>query len=318
MHLGAADSIDLHGLAEVQDHALSTRILPCEALDESLVPFLYGGGFHIGGWILRCAALSQDPARDGIWSRGADRCAFFDLLPAAISAAGGSGSRRALVFPIAALGGLLIFDIGEAASRFSTSGTGSTVGRVSASLLIVHSTFDGTAIFAASTISLKMGLVVGLGVVAHDICDGLNTVLLSTRGQKPQWPDYAFLAVDALAPIAGWIDCCAPVCYFTGCGHVLPQFGGGLLSVHCNLQSAARRQANSSQINCSMSWARRFLARVVPDENAWSAPMTGGYKIRVFRVVESDFHPSKNGRQSESVPHHQAVNLKTMVILVAT
>lgn len=129
--------------------------------------------------------------------------AFFDLLPAALSAANGSGSGRTLVFPIAALGGLLIFGIGEAASRFSTSGAGRTAGRVSASLLIVHSALDGTAIFAASTISLKMGLVVGLGVVAHDICDGLNTVLLSTSGQKPRWSDYVFLAVDAAAPIAG-------------------------------------------------------------------------------------------------------------------
>jgi ZIP family zinc transporter len=69
--------------------------------------------------------------------------------------------------------------------------------------LIVHSTLDGTAICAASTISLQMGLIVGLGIVAHDICDGLNTVLLSTAGQTPRWSDYAFLALDAGAPIAG-------------------------------------------------------------------------------------------------------------------
>jgi zinc transporter ZupT len=48
-----------------------------------------------------------------------------------------------------------------------------------------------------------MGLIVGLGVVAHDICDGLNTILLSTGGQKPRWSDYSFLALDAVAPIAG-------------------------------------------------------------------------------------------------------------------
>jgi zinc transporter ZupT len=48
-----------------------------------------------------------------------------------------------------------------------------------------------------------MGLIVGLGIVAHDICDGLNTVLLSTHGGSPEWKDYGFLTLDALAPIAG-------------------------------------------------------------------------------------------------------------------
>jgi zinc transporter ZupT len=67
----------------------------------------------------------------------------------------------------------------------------------------VHSILDGTAIFAASTISLQLGLIVGLGVVAHDICDGLNTILLATGAEKPGWTDYGFLALDAVAPIAG-------------------------------------------------------------------------------------------------------------------
>jgi zinc transporter ZupT len=48
-----------------------------------------------------------------------------------------------------------------------------------------------------------MGLIVGLGVVAHDICDGLNTILLATGGRRASWSDYGFLALDALAPIAG-------------------------------------------------------------------------------------------------------------------
>ncbi|MGA8090869.1 MAG: ZIP family metal transporter [Terracidiphilus sp.] len=130
--------------------------------------------------------------------------AFLDLLPSALSAAANTGGPKMLVFLIAALGGLLIFSVGETASHFSTTRRASrTAGRVNACLLIVHSTLDGTAIFAASTISLRMGLIVGLGIVAHDICDGLNTVLLSTAGQKPRSSDYAFLALDAGAPIAG-------------------------------------------------------------------------------------------------------------------
>jgi ZIP family zinc transporter len=129
--------------------------------------------------------------------------AFLDLLPSAISAATNAGGPKMLVFLIAALGGLLIFSVGETTSHFSTIRRASrTTGRVNACLLILHSTLDGTAIFAASTISLQMGLIVGLGIVAHDICDGLNTVLLSAGGLKPGPSDYAFLALDAGAPIA--------------------------------------------------------------------------------------------------------------------
>jgi ZIP family zinc transporter len=130
--------------------------------------------------------------------------ALLGVFPSALSAAESSGSSKLLVFPIAAFDGLLIFCIGEAASRYRANNVGNRVaGRVSASFLVVHSKLDGTAIFAASTTSLQLGLIVGLGVVAHDICDGLNTILLATGTEKPGWTDYGFLALNAVAPIAG-------------------------------------------------------------------------------------------------------------------
>ena len=130
--------------------------------------------------------------------------ASLDLLPSAISAGALRGLGGIYVFAIAALGAALILCIRRVADHSSSHGQEDrTAGRVSASLLVIHSTLDGTAIFAATTISLQIGLIVGLGVVAHDICDGLNTILLSTGGRAPEWKDYGFLALDALAPIAG-------------------------------------------------------------------------------------------------------------------
>ena len=127
-----------------------------------------------------------------------------DLFPSACTAASLEGWARTPVFGIAALGALLIFCLRQVAARFSSRDReGRIAGRVSAALLVVHSALDGTAIFAASTISLQMGMIVGFGVVAHDICDGLNTILLSTGGRAPVWKDYGFLVLDALAPIAG-------------------------------------------------------------------------------------------------------------------
>jgi zinc and cadmium transporter len=56
---------------------------------------------------------------------------------------------------------------------------------------------------AAYSASRAAGLTVACGIVAHDIGDGMNTVLLSTAGEKPGPWDVAFLVADALAPFLG-------------------------------------------------------------------------------------------------------------------
>ncbi len=130
--------------------------------------------------------------------------ACLDLLPAALANAAIRHWPGSVVFECAALGAAVFFSMKRTTGRYARYGKQNrTAGRIGAAILILHSTLDGTAIFAATTISLRMGLIVGLGIVAHDICDGLNTILLSTGGQDPGWKDYAFLALDALAPIAG-------------------------------------------------------------------------------------------------------------------
>jgi ZIP family zinc transporter len=130
--------------------------------------------------------------------------ACFDLIPAAISNAVLSDYPKRFVFEYAGLGASVFFSMHREADQYPKDGSRyRTAGRISAGLLILHSAFDGAAIFAATTVSFRIGLIVGLGIVAHDICDGLNSVLLSTQGNKPEWKDYAFLACDALAPVAG-------------------------------------------------------------------------------------------------------------------
>jgi ZIP family zinc transporter len=69
--------------------------------------------------------------------------------------------------------------------------------------LIMHSTIDGASIAAAALISWRAGVVVAVGIIVHDVTDGLNTILLVTRGGSPEKKDFAFLAADALAPILG-------------------------------------------------------------------------------------------------------------------
>jgi len=56
------------------------------------------------------------------------------------------------------------------------------VGRMSARGIIAHSTMDGASIAATTMISWRMGLIVAVGIIVHDITDGLNTILW------PIWP----------------------------------------------------------------------------------------------------------------------------------
>ena len=70
-------------------------------------------------------------------------------------------------------------------------------------MLIFHSFRDGMAIGAAFSASHAAGYAVACGIAAHDLGDGMNTILLTTRGQKPTWQAYAYLAADALAPLLG-------------------------------------------------------------------------------------------------------------------
>ncbi|MFZ3211679.1 MAG: zinc permease [Terriglobales bacterium] len=132
---------------------------------------------------------------------------FFDLLPEAIEAAGARGwtSRGVLALTVA---GFLIFYLGQRflSLQFCPQGDCEAdrhVGRMSALGLIAHSTIDGASIAAATLISWRIGLVVAVGIIVHDITDGLNTILLVTRGAPASKKDLAYLVADAAAPIVG-------------------------------------------------------------------------------------------------------------------
>ncbi len=78
-----------------------------------------------------------------------------------------------------------------------------TIGRFAGGMMIFHSFRDGMAIGAAFAASHAAGYAVTLGIAAHDLGDGMNTVLLTTGGGRARRADYLFLAADAVAPFAG-------------------------------------------------------------------------------------------------------------------
>jgi ZIP family zinc transporter len=134
---------------------------------------------------------------------------FFDLLPESIEAAQSQGwTIRAMLLVLVI--GFLGFYIAERVLVLHSCPEGDCaneahrrLGRLSAVGLIAHSTLDGAAIGAASLVNLRVAIVVALAIVAHDMSDGLNTMMLVTRGEKAEWTDFLFLGADAIAPVIG-------------------------------------------------------------------------------------------------------------------
>jgi zinc and cadmium transporter len=134
--------------------------------------------------------------------------AFLDLLPEAIALAGGGVMPASNVLALTLLAFLSFLGIENAMDHLVQRGNSAkssrkTVGRMAGAMLIFHSFRDGMAIGAAYAASHPAGYVVAVGIAAHDLGDGMNTVILSTGGEEPEWADYLFLLLDALAPLAG-------------------------------------------------------------------------------------------------------------------
>lgn len=138
--------------------------------------------------------------------------AFLDLLPEALTLGAQAHLTAADVLG-ATLGSFLLFFVIDMAlgalvspeALDSERPRSRTSGRIAATMLILHSFRDGMAIGASYAAAPVAGYAVAAGIGAHDLGDGLNTVLLTTRGGRAGAVDYLFLAADALAPVAGGV-----------------------------------------------------------------------------------------------------------------
>ncbi len=134
--------------------------------------------------------------------------AFLDLLPEAILLGEKAGLAPGRVLGWTLLS-FLLFHILESGldwlgREWEASHSGRRMARrTGALMLIFHSFRDGMAIGAAYAASHAAGYAVAFGIAAHDLGDGMNTVILTTGGEKPTRVDYAFLVADAIAPFLG-------------------------------------------------------------------------------------------------------------------
>jgi ZIP family zinc transporter len=78
-----------------------------------------------------------------------------------------------------------------------------SVGVASALALSGHSFLDGVGIGLGFQASTAVGIAVAIAVVAHDFTDGLNTVNLMLLNDNKSRRAFAFLILDAVAPVLG-------------------------------------------------------------------------------------------------------------------
>ncbi|HSW25475.1 MAG TPA: ZIP family metal transporter [Burkholderiaceae bacterium] len=77
------------------------------------------------------------------------------------------------------------------------------LGTVSTLALVGHSVMDGVGIGLGFQVSPAVGITVAIAVIAHDFCDGLNTVSLMLLHRHTPRNALRMLALDALAPVLG-------------------------------------------------------------------------------------------------------------------
>ncbi len=134
--------------------------------------------------------------------------AFLDLLPEALEIGKTAGLGSASVLGLTLLSFLLFYGMEQGLHALGKQWQGRLRGRrlvrrTGALLLISHSFRDGMAIGAAFAASHSAGIAVAFGIAAHDLGDGMNTVILTTGGEEPTRTDYGFLLADAMAPFLG-------------------------------------------------------------------------------------------------------------------
>jgi zinc transporter ZupT len=137
--------------------------------------------------------------------------AFFDLMPEAIDI-GGKYWGTATVPAIVAAGFLLylvldrlVFLHSHDDQEFSDHPhmAAHRRGALGAGSLSIHSFLDGVAIGLAFQVSIAIGAVVAVAVLAHDFSDGINTVNLILKNKGERGHAFRWLIVDAAAPVVG-------------------------------------------------------------------------------------------------------------------
>ena len=161
---------------------------------------------------------------------------LFDLLPESIKLAGVFSMPIQHIMYATALGFLFLYILNHYISVHRVCENGvcrnirhSGAGIFNASELSVHSFMDGFAIGLSFQVSVTVGIVVAVAVLAHDFSDGITTMTVMLNAGNSMKASIRMLLIDALAPLVGIIATFfinLPRQYLV---YMLPFFAGGFL-----------------------------------------------------------------------------------------
>ena len=131
--------------------------------------------------------------------------ALFDILPEIFAMDGGSS-----YMPVVALGFLAFFGLERYTAMHrarehahAVAAHEQELGTWSAGGLALHSFLDGVAIGVGFQANFGVGLLIAMGVISHDLSDGLNTVTVVLAHGNPLRRAVYWLGIDMLTPVLG-------------------------------------------------------------------------------------------------------------------
>jgi ZIP family zinc transporter len=131
--------------------------------------------------------------------------ALFDILPEIFAMDGGAS-----YMPVVALGFLAFFGLERYTAMHrarehahAMAAHEQELGSWNAGGLALHSFLDGVAIGVGFQASFGVGLLIAMGVIAHDLSDGLNTVTVVLAHGNPLRRAVYWLGIDMLTPVLG-------------------------------------------------------------------------------------------------------------------
>lgn len=189
--------------------------------------------------------------------------AFFDLAPEAAKELAGAVGQAMLFAAVGFLGfylleRLTLFHVGHEMG-FSVE-RHEHVGVLGAGGMSVHSLLDGVAIGAAFHAGPELGLIVALVVVLHDFADGIGTVSVLLANQASRRTAFAWLLVDAAAPVVGAVSAFAITIEGPALGALLGTFVGFFLYVGAaELLPEAHRKDRSPWVMVATVFGALFI-----------------------------------------------------------
>lgn len=192
--------------------------------------------------------------------------ALFDLFPEALALAEKNLGSVSVAVP-AAFGFSFYLGLDRVTGAF---GKRKMWANVAPAPLVLHSFFDGLGIGFGFHVSWSTGVVIAIGVLAHDLIDGVNTVTVALASGAKTAAARRWLTADTVAPTLGILLATIIAVQASALALIFSLFGGSLLYVGIELLfSQTRLERSNSSMHASAAIGLLFIYAVMHATVGW-------------------------------------------------